>query len=294
MAGIYFANGDNLPIDKEKEVKVIEYSNTDSIDIKSIKLKRNPLKKCRKLSKHEYVNLETEEVMQYKTNEIKTEEAIKKSMKKVEQLLKNNFTGADNELFITLTTEEETTDFETIKAYYSKFWKKLTKNNKSLQGVCVFEKQQTRNSWHIHLILKDIEHKYLYINNGYIEELWGKGYCKTSRINKNNGIKTAKEINEEKYMNEVHFEEEMQNFDIDMVIAYMTKMKTKEELPAHKNAYSKSKMIQFPQTKKMKYAEAQKLLTDKHQLNGEKTILVKSSKTDAVLNVVKTEKWVKR
>ena len=37
-----------------------------------------------------------------------------------------------------------------------------------------------------------------------------------------------------------------------------------------------------------------KLLTDKHQLNEEQTILVKSNKTDAVLNVVKTEKWVKR
>lgn len=294
MGGIYFDNGDNLPINKEKEVNVTRYSNTDNIDIKSTTVKRNSLKNYRKRNKYEYINLLTGEVLQYTQNDIKTRDAINKSMKKVEKLLKNNFTGADNELFITLTTKDETTDFDTIKGYYTKFWKKLTRKNNQLQGVCVFEMQQTRNSWHIHLMIKDMGHKYLYIQNSYIEEIWGRGFCKTSRINQNIGLKTATEINEEKYMNEVHWEEEMQNFDIDMVIEYMTKLKTKEQLPSHKNAYRKSKLIRFPQTRKMKYAEAKKLVTDKHQLKEEQTVLVKSNSTDAILNVVKTEKWVKR
>lgn len=100
-----YEKGENYVINKEKVVKCTQYDSTDDIDIELIMNGDDNFSHIRKLSKDEFLNIETGEVCKYNHYKEKNIESLKKSMKKLEGILRNNFSGSKNELFITLTID---------------------------------------------------------------------------------------------------------------------------------------------------------------------------------------------
>lgn len=265
MSGIIFEDGKNFKISDEKLVKITEFASSGEIEVQdSSRDTTKYLKLIKKLNHNEYVDRRTGEIKKYNIGGEKSIECIKKSMRKLNKILRNNFDGGANELFITLTSDE-TPNIEITKKYLKIFWKKLKRRNKGLEYVAVLEKTKNSQNWHIHMLVKDIEKKKIYIKNEEIEKLWNKGHTKTSRIN---GIEGKEKI-----------------------IPYMVKTRTKENIPKGFSCYCKSEGIKEPISKKMIYGEYKEKIGESYYLKREKTILLRSENTDKILNKVKKEMW---
>ena len=123
------------------------------------------------------------EVREFEHNETRAGSfsSLRRTFKKLRYLINNNFSGADNELFITLTYSDNMTDTKQLYTDFMLFIKRLKYRFKqhSFDYINVIE-PQGRGAWHCHLLLKS--DKYLYIHNSDIAELWGKGFTNTRRI----------------------------------------------------------------------------------------------------------------
>lgn len=265
MKKIYFEQGQNYIINKDVMVSVTRFNTGKEVEVKHVTKTENYLKQYKRINKKEYLNCITGEILKYNFKEDNEEKRIKRSMKRLKSILKNNFTGSENELFITLTTQNKVNDVQEIKKDFNKFWKKLKELNRGLEYVYVIEKQEERNSLHIHLLLKDTAHKKLYISNDDIQKLWKQGFTKVKSVG-----------------------------NIDKIISYMTKFKSKIRIAQGKNLYFKSKGIKNAVTEKMKYKDIVIELDNKYDIKRENTILVKSKKTNCIVNKVKTENWIRR
>ena len=213
---IRIEKGEDYCIARNKVVKVIRYSTSEDIEITDIQSKSDVLKSFKKLNKYEYVVVDTGEIKEYKFNNVKDVGGLKKSMKKLNQTLKNNFVGAENELFITLTAKRNVTDIRQMKMMFQQWWDKLRGLYDNLEFASIYEKHIDRDSWHIHTIIKATEHKRLFIPNNIIEDVWGYGFTKTSRIV---NTPTSNEIREDyrmAYRNKI-----TERFGINKVINYM-------------------------------------------------------------------------
>ena len=285
-----YEKGENYVINKEKVVKCTQYDSTDDIDIELIMNGDDNFSHIRKLSKDEFFNIETGEVCKYNHYKEKNIESLKKSMKKLEGILRNNFSGSKNELFITLTTKKNISDVEVVKKMFNCFWKKLKQEYSNLEYVYVVELQENRGGWHIHALIKDTKSNKLYISNETIEKFWNEGYTKTNRIT--DSIEN-KRINEEEHMS--YIQNEIERVGIESVIRYMTKTKSKEMIPSSSKVYYKSRNIKIPISSKISYESACTLLKeDDYVLKNEYTVLIKDEETNKLVGMKKRELWKKR
>lgn len=288
MNKIYTEKGKNYLIKRDKTVKTIKYNATNDIEIQDTLNKDNTFDGIRKISKYEYVIIETGEVKKYKRGNKRNIKGVKRSMKNVRRLLKNNFSGGSNELFITLTTKKDGEEIKQIKKRCQAFLRKLKRVIKDLEYLAVFEKHSDRNSWHIHMLVKAANHTALNIPNSTIEKLWGYGFTKTSAIT---NIQKLNEINEQSRL--LYKDKISEKFGIDKVISYMCKAETKEEIPNGEICYIMSKGIKKPTIKLVKYDEIRSEMENKYKLKNSYTSLVRNSGTNAIVNKVKTEVWHK-
>lgn len=285
---IRIEKGEDYFIARNKVVKVIKYATSEDIEITDIQSKSDVLKSFKKLNKYEYVVVETGEIKEYKFNNVKDVGSLKKSMKKLNQTLKNNFVGAENELFITLTAKRDVTDIRQMKMMFQQWWDKLRGLYDDLEFASIYEKHIERDSWHIHTIIKATEHKRLFIPNKIIEEVCGYGFTKTSRIV---NTSTSNEIREEyrmAYRNKI-----TEKFGINKVINYMCKTETKEQIPVGIRCYDTSRGIKKPVPDNISYAASRQQMGEKYKLTDAYTSLIRDGDTNVILNKVKTEYWTK-
>lgn len=264
MKKITFERTKNYKIKGNITVKVTSYNNGE-IEVKGSKCKQNNLTNYKKISKTEYVNTKTGEIKQYKNTEYKRIENVKRAMKNLNDILKNNFTGGTNEIFLTLTCEENITDYDYVREKAEGFIKKLRQTYKGLEYVFVME-QQERGSWHIHIWIKDTLHKKLYIDNEEVYTIWKLGYTKTERV-------------------------EATAVDVEKTIGYMKKTRGKEKLPADKKAYYKSRGIKKAKTEEMQYERFYNEMGKSAVYVSGITLHVKSAKTGKIINTHFKETW---
>lgn len=124
------------------------------------------------------------EVREFEHNETRAGSfsSLRRTFKKLRYLINNNFSGADNELFITLTYADNMTDRQRLYEDFKNFIKRLKykfKDEYHFDYINVIE-PQGRGAWHCHLLLK--ADKRLFIHNSVIAELWGQGFTNTRRI----------------------------------------------------------------------------------------------------------------
>lgn len=282
-------SGKNYLIQKDKVVKVTRYDVNDDVEIQDTLNKDNTFGNIRKIDKYRYEVIDTGEIRFYRLRSNKNGKGLRRSMKKLNQILKNNFVGAENELFITMTTERDVTDIREIKEKFQQWWSIMKGEFKDLEFVAIYEKHSDRDSWHIHTIIKATKHKRLYIPNDFIEEVWRYGFTKTSRIT---NAPKFNDIDEDYRM--VYKDKITEKFGIDKVINYMCKKETKEQIPSGERCYDTSRGIKRPLSVNIRYDETRQQMGQEYKLKKQYTSLIRDAKTNGVVNKVKTEIWTKK
>lgn len=263
MSDIFFERSKNYEIKDNKEVKVTKYKNGE-IEVIGAKVKNNNLQTYKKINKDEYVNTITGEIKQYNTSEYKTKESIKRAMNKLRKILKNNFFGEKNELYITLTCEENITNYDIVHKKAESIFNTIKKEY-GVEYVYVME-QQERECWHIHAMIKGTENKTLYINNEDICKMWELGYTKTERI------KTEQ--------------------DCENIIEYITKTEEqKGKVPSGKKAYYKSRGIKKAKTEIMEYKEFKEEIGETATKESTTALHIRSTHTGNIVNTHIKETW---
>ncbi len=149
--------------------------------------KRNNQPSIKKISGDEYVLLKTGEIKKFE-NFSKTRQeninSLRKTMKKLRYLINNNFVGAKNELFVTLTYKENMKDterlYKDLDAFYKRFryyYRDLT----SIDYITVIEPQK-RGAWHCHILFKFNDLESIYIKNLDLANIWGNGFVSIKSI----------------------------------------------------------------------------------------------------------------
>lgn len=299
LSKIYFEKGQNFNIPKDKEVTVVNCDN--QIIIKDSWRKSNNLKRYKRQDEDHYIDTFTNKVYEYsKGNKYKSKKEIVKAMNKLREIIKLNFKGYYNELFITLTCREAVT-LKQIQRHIKYFIRRLRKKYPKMkfEYIYKFEKQENQN-WHIHLLLKDTKHKKLFIPNEIIEKIWNKGFTKTQRVY--DGSSTAQRILTKEDEENLSEEDTITNDALKSIqisnrtsIAnYMAKTNQLNDFPRGERIYIKSNGIKVPSESKMKYQEAiNKIVQGNYRFTYEETTIVRSSANDNIINKHKIEEYRK-
>ena len=112
--------------------------------------------KIKKVSATEYMCTDTGEVKEYAKSSVDRSEnakEMKRSFKKLRDLINTNFGGYPNEFFITLTYKENMTDPKRLYTDFEKFRKKMTYHFGKFEYINVAEPQE-RGAWHCHVLCK--------------------------------------------------------------------------------------------------------------------------------------------
>lgn len=237
-------------IDDDSMVKMTKYNGEKKLKITETLNTQNNFVNIKRLDKDRYYNKIENKIKLYNKSDVRSISGIRHSMKKVSDYIRNNFNGGRNEIFVTLTYSDSMSDMEQLKKDYDYFWKQLTRQMPDLEYLYVVEMQEERNSLHIHALIKDIIHSELHIPIEELSRLWNKGYVWVTRINMRDTRRFV--IDESKD----------ERTAIGRVRKYMTKIKTKENVPRDKNIYSKSKGIIAPDIIKITNKEAQQFASD--------------------------------
>ena len=146
-------------------------------------LSKKPTPKIRKISKNQYVNIDTGEIGDYDLKENKVNiESIRKTFKQLVCLIRHNFTAdSENQLFITLTYIENMKSRDKLYSDFKKFFQKLKRKYTDIKlDYILVAEPQGRGAWHVHMMLKG--DKPLFIPHKVIKDLWGFGRTETVRL----------------------------------------------------------------------------------------------------------------
>ena len=293
---ISFETGENYGISKFAEVKEITYNSGKKL-IKEYERRSIQDFPTKRISKDEYVIKETGEICEYVKSECKTADNIKKCLKeKVKPILENNFFGGKSEIFVTLTYSKDMNDFKQLSSDFKEFWRRIIRKYKGkhrLACVYVKEMQQKRKSWHIHALIKDLDGNKLYIPNETMGLIWKKGFTSVSRVLSGLDL-DYREMNEEKKMEENFFIQN-ERWNINKIIDYMCKLKTKEgEIPASGRIYGIKGGLKPPSKRIKRYDDVMKEIKDTHRLVKDETLLIRNKETNCIINHIHTQTFIEK
>ena len=260
----------NLTIEKSDYAHKIKASDivirTDLGKYSKLTFVANPSKNIsiKKLNKYEYIDLNTSEIKQYNLNKPTSKSDVNRKLRKYEEIVIANFTGGASELFITLTCKENITDIAVIKQYYNNFITNIKKDYADIDYIALFE-QTAEWCWHIHLFIKNNQHKKLFIPHQELLDYWGQGAVYVMP-NKN----TFRTLGHSKEKRDDRLER----------LPYY---------PKGEKLYHKSKGIKIPTKEKMTYKECPEYNSVEHTRISSKTYTIKNQDNDKVVNTIATE-----
>lgn len=167
----------NVTITKTNDIVEVQYLE-----------KRNNFNNIKRLDDKRYLVISTGEIKEFNKNEkrLDNHNSFRQTFKKLRYLINNNFVGAKNELFLTLTYAENMTDHKRLYFDLDKFLKRLRYKyikKSNIEYITVIEPQK-RGAWHAHILLKFTDLKEIYIPNSVIAEIWGLGFVNVQSIAK--------------------------------------------------------------------------------------------------------------
>lgn len=185
-----------VKIEKNK-LKIVKIDDTEIDDTSTVKVSRcnhvidvtysyqsnsEIFNKTRRIDAERYVNLETGEIFYYKTSDHKSNiNSLRATFKKLRLIINANFSGGNNELWVTLTYAENMQDEKRLYTDFKDFIKRLRYKYGKLEYISVIEPQK-RGAWHMHVLIKSLDADKLYIPNKQLAEIWGHGFTKTNRL----------------------------------------------------------------------------------------------------------------
>lgn len=164
------------------DTQLVKYTDMNNIkEVMYIQKSTNIAFHITKLNKNEYMINETGEICKYKHTENRQQniDSLRKTFKKIRNIINYNFTGAKNELVFTLTYAENITDTKRLYVDFKKFMKRLRykyQKQTKIEYMSIVE-PQGRGAWHCHVLLKFVDVKKIYIPNNEIWNMWSsEGY----------------------------------------------------------------------------------------------------------------------
>lgn len=152
------------------------YVSNHIVEVITVKKQSNSIQQYKKIGKNGCVNLITGEYIEYSND--KSTRSIQNHFTKASHLLRRiinyNFVGDSSEKFITLTYSELMTDYTKANDDFIKFWSKFKYRYPNCEYIKVTEPQQS-GSWHLHVLVKDMKNKNLFVKHEELSQLWGNG-----------------------------------------------------------------------------------------------------------------------
>ncbi len=168
-------NDDN-GLDDFYYVKVTKYG--DYLDLKACTNNHRKSKpNCKKVSKGIYVNTVTNEQIIAKEHFNRSENfnLLKKSADNLYKLIHANF-YKNIGFHCVLTYSRPPKDTEEVYHDFKIFWQKVRYRYPNMGYISILEPTK-KGVWHIHLLLKDVKNKKMFISYYSIREYWKKGMC---------------------------------------------------------------------------------------------------------------------
>lgn len=255
------------------------------IEVMSLKYTPNGFNGIKKLSKEEYMVLDTGEVKEYvlSQNRAQNIESFKKTTKRIRDLINNNFEGKQNELHITLTYAENMTDKDQLYRDFDNFWKKFKyKYGKNIDYISVVE-PQGRGAWHCHVLVRFNDLDKIYIPNKWntkvkpivkidspVYDLWKKGNVTIRPLNGIDNIGAYLsayladiELTDENLINTpIEDKLEVKAVEIEGQSKKFIKGGRIHLYPSGMNIVRKSKGILYPEVEEMLYLDTKKIVGD--------------------------------
>lgn len=259
--------------------------------------KRNNKAHIKKLNSDEYVYLETGEIREFEKTVNRSEgiNSLRKTFKRLRELINTNFEGLPNELFVTLTYrgELQTRDTERIYDDFRKFMQRLKyrfKGKSTIDYINVLEPHATGN-FHIHALLRFNDLPSIYIENEELAKIWGNGFVTIQSLKNVDNIGAYVSA----YLADIEVDPNIGDFPnlVEKKVNGIKKKYVKGArlifYPTGVNIYRKSKGIIEPEKKMMKYKKVKKKLGNAHP--NFKTGIVMTDKDTDFQNVIIKEQY---
>lgn len=222
-----------------------------------------------KIDSDRYIDVETGEIREFNKSENRSQNlnSLRQTFKKLRYLINNNFVGARNELFVTLTYrgDLQTNDHLKVGKDYDNFLKRLKRHFKAqttIDAIRVLEPHASGN-WHLHVLFRFNELEQVFIPNEELAQLWGNGFVTIQSLEDVDNIGAYVSA----YLADIEITEE------NMILFLGKELDLKEidgkkyvkgaRLPYYKsgvNIFSKTKGIAYPDRQRMHYQEAKKIV----------------------------------
>lgn len=270
-------HSDQLRIDEDNWVTVTDMGHL--VEVQYVQ-RKNSKQTIQKLDSHRYMVLSTGEVKEFRksTDRSQLANSFKKSMKRLRYLINNNFSGAANELFTTLTYAENMTDRERLYKDVDKFLKRLRYKYRGVSTIDYINvvEPQARGAWHCHILLRFNDVSTIYIPNEEYAELWGHGFVNVRRLENVDNIGAYLSA----YLSDIPIDdigqdEVLKIFEIGETMPVKT-VKEKRYIkggrlymyPTGTNLYRASRGIRKPDRQEMSYLQAKERLGDATKVYG--------------------------
>lgn len=283
-----------LHIDLDSIVTVTEMKHI--VEVQYLE-RRNRKARIKKLNKKEYVYLETGEIREFEitTNRSEGLNSLRKTFKRLRELINTNFEGLPNELFITLTYrgELQTRDIKQIYDDFRKFIQRLKykyKGKSSIDYINVLEPHESGN-FHMHVLLRFNELETVYIENSELAKIWGNGFVKIQSLKNVDNVGAYVSA----YLTDIEVDSQLKDFPslVEKEVSGEKKKFVKGArlifYPTCVNIYRISKGIKEPKKEIMKYKKAKEKLGNVVP-NYKKGIELIDSETE-FKNVIITEQY---
>lgn len=253
--------------------KIVTLTKTNHIvEIQSMD-KTNHRQTIKRLSNNEYIHLGTGEIKEFQNkakNRSESLNSLYQTIKRLRYLINNNFTGAKNELFLTLTYADNMQDTKKLYTDFKDFMKRLRYKYKGITSIDYLNviEPQLRGAWHCHILLRFNDLDKVFIPNKELAKMWGHGFTKTLEIKESDNLG----VYLTSYLTDLPMEEVTPQYFWDNKIKEM-EVKTVAGkqfgkgarlymYPLDVNIYRSSRGIKKPERVKMSYEKAKKHVGD--------------------------------
>ena len=239
------------------------------IEVLAVDKASNGFSKIEKLSKTHYIVKDTGEVLEYKLSENRSqnESSLRRTFKKIRDLINNNFTGQGNEVFLTLTYKLNMMDSKQLYDDFRIFWQKFKRRYGSDYDYLSVVEPQGRGAWHCHVLIRANKLDKLFIPHDEMVELWPHGFLKIKALDGVDNIGaylsaylTDVELTEETLPIAVLEQKEIKEVEVAGHTKRYIKGGRLHLYPPGMNLYRKSRGIKFPESEHMKYKELKKMV----------------------------------
>lgn len=261
---IYIPDNDIVTVTRMGKITEIQYMTTKNSKARTIKI-----------SADEYVIADTGEVREYTKkaeDRSQSESSIRKTMRRIRELIQTNVTDPKKVRWITLTYRENMTDtkrlYEDFRKFNQRFLYQLVSCGIEKPSYISIAEPQQRGSFHWHCIYIWKHSAAPYIHNDAFADLWGHGFTKIKALKDTDNIANYLMC----YLTDIEIAPELKEYiPKDLLKEVKTGHQEKSVVkggrlhmyPANFNIVRHSKDIQYPKKIKVPYKKALEMVKGK-------------------------------